>query len=223
MSDTLNQTHIKFSQLVQDETLLKPRLDDDVLMRDAATVQAAYRDSILQLHEDVTAALKHVKDPLEDGELAGLIGQDSGEEFDIDEVVATITQHETANSNASKRRMYQDYLIKVVDEEDVPDPHFVAFAEKKTFYGMVSSAGTQPDDLSYKELQARMHELNEQIEEARDQGDEEQVTELSRLFANLQANFRAGEPSPRTTSHAPKWKPEKGKPDPAEVELGDNQ
>lgn len=208
MSDTLHQTHVKFSQLVKDETLLKPQLDDETLLRDTRTIQQAYKDNIRSLHDSVAEALKNVKTQLQDDEIAGLHGVDSGETFDIDELVAQMTGEEVIERSPEGQRRYKDYLIKTVDRDDNPDPNFVVFSERRTFVGIRSSAGTQEHDLRYSELQEEMRNLEELIEGARKRGDEQEVQRLTRMRQAIQADFRTGEsdathPWPKSEARSP--------------------
>ena len=62
-SNDVPPTHVKFSQLVRDDTLLKPRLDDDVLVRDVRTVQEAYLKAVQEIHKDVSEAVGNIQDP----------------------------------------------------------------------------------------------------------------------------------------------------------------
>lgn len=188
-------THVPFSRLVRDETLLKPRLDDDTLVRDVETVQQAYKEAVISLHNEVAEAVQNVEDPLEAGEIVGLKGERSGT-FELGELLEDLS----GESSRVDGGTLDDFLIQTVGEDDIPDPHFVAFAEARPFYGLQSVAGQEDHNLRHLEVQQKMQEVEEGLEKARADGDAERVAELERLFADLKADFRMGEPAPHTSN-----------------------
>jgi hypothetical protein len=205
MPQNITETHTKFSQLVRDDTLLKPRLRDETLQKDIGSVQEAYKRMIESLHDEVSEALRgeNLKTQLEDGETRGLRGMASGEEFDIDALIADITGHESVIDTEDK--YLQDYYIRTVGDDEIPDEHFVAFLERKTLYGRPSSgADSTENDRRYTEMRREMEQLNEQIRNAHQNGDTQRAQELSNVFYDLKQNFRSGEPAPRTTNTEPK-------------------
>ena len=191
-SDEKQGTHVKFSQLVLDETLLKPRLDDEILQHDIGTIQAAYRDRITSIYESVSDAIGEAGDPLEQGTLSGLNGKVSDDTFSVDEIVAKLSGESVQDSSAQE---HQDILVRTVDEDDVPDIHFLAFMDSKTFYGKSGSVGEEDNNRSYLELRAEMRRVKEQLARARENGDEVEEAELERVFESLKAGLRSGEPS----------------------------
>ncbi len=205
MTQKITETHTKFSQLVRDDTLLKPRLRDETLQKDIGSIQEAYKRMVESLHDEVSEALrsKNVKTQLEDSETRGLIGMASGDEFDLDALVADLTDHESVIDTDEK--YHQDFYIRTVGDDDIPDEHFVAFLERKTFYGRPSSgAGNVENDRRYTEIRREMEQLNEQIRNAHQNGDTERAQELTSVFFDLEQNFRSGEPAPETTRTEPK-------------------
>jgi hypothetical protein len=186
-------THVKFSQLVRDETLLKPRLDDRTLQGHVEAVQVAYRDAIVSLHETVSDALQHPKEPTQDGELAGLYGRRSEDVFDVDALAAELSGEPVAIESDPKS--YPDLLIRTVDDDDLPDAHFLAFMRSKTFYGKAGSTGYEEGDLRAADLHEEMKRVKEEIRKANEAGNEALAQKLQRTFEALEMELRFGEPS----------------------------
>ena len=184
-------THVKFSQLVLDDTLLKPRLENETLQGGIEAIQEAYRDRISSLYESVSEAIGEAQDPLEQGTLSGLNGRMSDETFDLNELVADLSG-ESVEGGAQERK---DILVRTVDEDDIPDIHFLAFMDAKTFYGKSGSAPQEDNVRGYLELRSEMKRVKEQIQRAQEKGDEVEAAELGRVFESLQAGLRSGEPS----------------------------
>lgn len=186
-------THVKFSQLVRDETLLKPRLDDRTLQGRAEAVQTAYRDAIVSLHKAVSDALEHPKEPTQDGELAGLHGRRGEDSFDVDALAADFSGEPVAIESDPKS--YPDLLIRTVDDDDLPDAHFLAFMRSKTFYGKPGSAGYEEGDLRAADLHEEMKRVKEEVRKANEAGNEALAQKLQRTFEALEMELRSGEPS----------------------------
>ena len=193
-------THVKFSQAVRDETLLKPRLDDDTLVRNVRTVQEAYLKAVQEIHKDVSEAVNNVQDPLESDEMRGLHGEASGE-FDVGELLEELSGEPLG---LEPQGTMQDFIIQTIDNDDIPDPYFVAFAERRPFYGLQSVAGQEDDNLRHLEVQREMKSLKERIDKARADGDEVRAEELEDIFESMKADFRSGEPAPLSSATEPK-------------------
>ncbi len=192
MATSNEGTHVKFSQLVRDDTLLKPRLEAETLQRDIETIQAAYRDRITSIYESVSDAIGEAGDPLEQGTLTGLNGEMSDDTFSLDALVAELSGEDVQSASNQE---HQDILVRTVDEDDIPDIHFLAFMDSKTFYGKSGSVGEEENNRSYLEMRSEMRRVKEQIARARENGDEVEEVELERVFESLQAGLRSGEPS----------------------------
>ena len=186
-------THVKFSQLVQDETLLKPRLEDRETEEGAKTMQEAYRDRIVSLYGSVSEALGQAQDPLEQGTLSGLYGEKSGDTFNIDQLAADLSG-EPAQIQSDPQE-YDDLSVRTIDEDDIPDIHFLAFMDSKTFYGKSGSVGEEDNNQGYLEVRTEMRRVREQLHQAQENGDEVEQAELERVFESLKAGLRSGEPS----------------------------
>ena len=200
MASTVPPTHVKFSQLVRDETLLKPRLDDDVLVRNVRTVQEAYLKAVQEIHKDVSEAVGNIQDPLESDQMGGLHGEASGE-FEVDRLLEDLSGEAL---QLDSQGTMQDFIVQTIDEDDIPDLYFVAFAERRPFYGLQSVAGQEDNNLRHLEVQREMKSLKEQIDKARADGDEVRAEELKNIFESMKADFRTGEPAPRTSATEPK-------------------
>ena len=192
MATPTEGTHVKFSQLVRDDTLLKPRLETETLQQDVGTIQAAYRDRITSIYESVSEAVGKAGDPLEQGTLEGLNGEMSDDTFSLDALIAELSGEEVQDASAQE---HQDILVRTVDADDIPDIHFLAFMDSKTFYGKSGSVGEEENNRSYIEVRTEMRRVKEQINRARENGDEVEEAELERVFESLQAGLRSGEPS----------------------------
>ena len=199
-SNEVPPTHVKFSQLVRDDTLLKPRLDDGVLVRDVRTVQEAYLKAVQEIHKDVSEAVGNIQDPLESDQMGGLHGEASGE-FDIDELLEDLSGEAL---QLEPQGTMQDFIVQTIDEDDIPDPYFIVFAERRPFYGLQSVAGQEDNNLRHLEVQREMKSLKERIDKARADGDEVRAEELKDIFESMKADFRSGEPAPRTSATEPK-------------------
>lgn len=186
-------THVKLSQLVRDETLLKPRLDDRTLQRRVETVQVAYRDAIVNLHEAVSDALQHPKEPIRDGELTGVYGQRSEHSFDIDALAAELSGEPVVIESNPKN--YPDLLIRTVDEDGLPEPHFLAFMQRMTFYGKPGSTGYEEGDLRAADLHDEMKQAKEEVQKAREAGNEVLAQKYEQIFEALEAELHSSEPS----------------------------
>ncbi len=213
MASDVPPTHVKFSQLVRDDTLLKPRLDDDVLVKDVRTVQEAYLKAVEEIHRDVQEAVNNLQDPLESGEMRGLRGEASGE-FDVGQLLEDLSGEALQLENQGKM---QDFIVQTVDEDDIPDPYFVVFAERRPFYGLQSVAGQEDNNLRHLEVQREMKGLKERIDKARADGDEVRVAELERIFESMKADFRSGEPAPLSSATEPKTAERQQDPPPDKV------
>lgn len=183
---------VKFSQLVRDEMLLKPRLDDDTLVRGVETVQSAYRDAVVGLHESVMAALDHIKEPFRDGELAGLYGEAGEDTFNVDNLAAELSGEPCVIS--SEPKTYPDVLIRTVDEEGLPDAHFIAFMESKPFHGKSGSVHEAQGGSSYLDVRRDLERVKGEMKKAREAGNDELAEELRDIFESLQVELRSGEP-----------------------------
>ncbi len=186
-------THVKFSQLVQDDTLLKPRLKDEETQQGAKVMQEAYRDRILSLYGSVSEALGEAQDPLEQGTLSGLHGEKSGDTFNIDQLAADLSG-EPAQLQSDPQE-YDDLSVRTIDEDDIPDIHFLAFMDARTFYGKSGSVGEEENNQGYLEMRTEMRRVKEQLRQAQENGDEVEQAELERVFESLKAGLRSGEPS----------------------------
>ena len=191
-SDEKRGTHVKFSQLVLDDTLLKPRLDDEILQHDVKTIQEAYRDRVTSIYGSVSEAIGEARDPLEQGTIEGLYGEMSDDTFSVDEIVAKLSGEDVQDSSAQEQ---QDILVRTVDEDDIPDIHFLAFMDSKTFYGKSGSIGEEDNNRGYLEMRTEMRRVKEQLGRARKNGDEVEEAELERVLESLKAGLRSGEPS----------------------------
>ena len=199
-SNDVPPTHVKFSQLVRDDTLLKPRLDDDVLVRDVRTVQEAYLKAVQEIYKDVSEAVGNIQDPLESDRMGGLHGEASGE-FEVDELLEDLSGEAL---QLEPQGTMQDFIVQTIDEDDIPDPYFVAFAERRPFYGLQSVAGQEDNNLRHLEVQREMKDIKKQLDKARADGDEKRAAELEDIFESMKADFRIGEPAPLTSATEPK-------------------
>ena len=201
MATSNRGTHVKFSQLVRDDTLLKPRLDDEILQHDIGTIQAAYRDRITSIYGSVSEAIGEAGDPLEQGTIEGLNGEMSDDTFSVDEVVAELSGESVQDASGQEQ---QDILVRTVDEDDIPDIHFLAFMDSKTFYGRSGSIGEEDNNRGYLEMRGEMRRVKEQIARARENGDEVEEAELERVLESLRAGLRSGEPTSVSGPHTGK-------------------
>ena len=185
--------HVKFSQLVQDDTLLKPRLKVEETEHGLKRTQEAYRDRVLTLYETVSEVIGTARDPLEQGDISGLYGEMSDDTFNIDQLVAELSGEDAQLE--SEPQEYKDIWVRTVDEDDIPDIHFLAFMDSKTFYGKSGSVGEEDNNRGYLATRSEMRQVKEQLRKARENGDEVEVAELERVFESLQAGLRSDEPS----------------------------
>ena len=116
----------------------------------------------------------------------------SDDTFSLDALVAELSGEEVQDASSQE---HQDILVRTVDEDDIPDIHFLAFMDSKTFYGKSGSVGEEENNRSYLEMRTEMRRVKEQLARARENGDEVEEAELERVFESLQAGLRSGEPS----------------------------